>query len=48
MLVEYFENKLIMKSGLFENEIGPGVLKSSVQRPRPLIVSRFCPCRLVC
>ena len=28
----YSENRIIVQSGLFENEIGPGMLKSSVQK----------------
>ena len=33
--IERSENKVIVQSGLFENEIGPGVLQSSVQQIRP-------------
>ena len=29
---DHSENKIIVQSGLFENEIGPGVLMSSVQK----------------
>ena len=29
---EYSENRTITQSGLFENEIGPGMLESSVQQ----------------
>ena len=32
VLIEYSENKIVGQTGLFENEIGPGVLKSSVQK----------------
>ena len=31
-LIEHSENKIIVQSSLFENEIGPGVLKSNVQK----------------
>ena len=34
--IEHSENKIIAQSGLFENEIGPGVLSSSVQQPLAL------------
>ena len=34
--IENSENKVIMQSGLSENEIGPGVLESSVQQARLL------------
>ena len=34
--IEHSENKVIMQFGLFENEIGPGVLLSSVQQTRAL------------
>ena len=29
--MEYSENKVMIQSGLFENEIGPGVLQSSIK-----------------
>ena len=31
-VIEHSENKIIMQSGLFENEIRPGVLLSSIQQ----------------
>ena len=31
-LIEHSENKIITQSGLFENEIGPGVLQPSAQQ----------------
>ena len=34
--IEHSENNIIMQSGLFENEIRPGVLWSSVQQTRAL------------
>ena len=34
--IEPSENKIIMQSGLFKNEIKPGVLLSSVQQTRVL------------
>ena len=34
--IEHSENKIITQSGLFGNEIGPGVLQSSVQQTRVL------------
>ena len=35
-LIEHSENKIVTQSGLFENEIGPGVLNSSIQQIRLL------------
>ena len=34
--IEHSENKIIMQFGLFENEIRPGVLWSSIQQTRVL------------
>ena len=34
--IEHSENKSIIQSGLFENEIRPGVLQSSIQQTRVL------------
>ena len=30
--IEHSENKIVVQSGLFKTEIGPGLLKSSVQK----------------
>ena len=32
LVTEHSENKIITQSGLFENEVGPGVLQSSIQQ----------------
>ena len=52
--MEHSENKIIIQSGLFENEVGPGVFQYSIQQTcmhqknakgkkfRPLKVSEFC------
>ena len=37
-MIEHSENNIIRQSGLFENETGPGVLHSSVQKTRVLEV----------
>ena len=34
--IEHSENKMITQYGLFENDIGPGVLQSSVYQTRAL------------
>ena len=45
--IEHSENIIIFQSEMFENEIGPGVLQSSVRQTRVLQGyqrCRFCPC----
>ena len=36
--IDHSENKIIMQSGLFVNEIGPGAFQSGVQQTRVLQV----------
>ena len=36
LTIEHSENKIITQSGMFENEIGPGLLESSVRQTHAL------------
>ena len=36
ILIEHSENRIITQSGMFENEIGPRILQSSIQQTRAL------------